>query len=298
MNKYGIVVLNYLNYEDTIECLDTIRDQTFKDIPIVVVDNGSQNGSVPAIEKAIAKYKNIFFIKSSTNLGFAKGNNLGINYLREQLNVDNIFLCNNDLVFSDSNYLEQLVSLKIPDDVGAIGTAIIGKQGFDQNPLSEKTSEKDLTELVNNYEHPDLKEKIKQMLYKNFGDQISKIKHMKKSKVIKNEETVVLSGKDYLHGSAILLTKNYFQKFPGLYPKTFLYGEEIILKVLFEKAGLKMLYVPELVINHKEDKSSALSFVNRANIVNKYRYEGNKIVLQVYGKSLSDIQADFSEVGE
>ncbi|KRN33050.1 glycosyltransferase [Liquorilactobacillus mali] len=298
MNKYGIVVLNYLNYEDTIECLDTIRDQTFKDIPIVVVDNGSQNGSVPAIEKAITKYKNIFFIKSSTNLGFAKGNNLGINYLREQLDVDNIFLCNNDLVFSDSNYLEQLVSLKIPDDVGAIGTAIIGKQGFDQNPLSEKTSEKDLTELVNNYEHPDLKEKIKQMLYKNFGDQISKIKHMKKSKVIKNEETVVLSGKDYLHGSAILLTKNYFQKFPGLYPKTFLYGEEIILKVLFEKAGLKMLYVPELVINHKEDKSSALSFVNRANIVNKYRYEGNKIVLQVYGKSLSDIQADFSEVGE
>ncbi|WP_240143879.1 glycosyltransferase family 2 protein [Liquorilactobacillus mali] len=223
---------------------------------------------------------------------------MGINYLREQLNVDNVFLCNNDLVFSDSNYLEQLVSLKIPDDVGAIGTAIIGKQGFDQNPLSEKTSEKDLTELVNNYEHPDLKEKIKQMLYKNFGDQISKIKHMKKSKVIKNEETVVLSGKDYLHGSAILLTKNYFQKFPGLYPKTFLYGEEIILKVLFEKAGLKMLYVPELVINHKEDKSSALSFVNRANIVNKYRYEGNKIVLQVYGKSLSDIQADFSEVGE
>ncbi|WP_240143878.1 glycosyltransferase family A protein [Liquorilactobacillus mali] len=73
MNKYGIVVLNYLNYEDTIECLDTIRDQTFKDIPIVVVDNGSQNGSVPAIEKAIAKYKNIFLLSHQQTLALQRG---------------------------------------------------------------------------------------------------------------------------------------------------------------------------------------------------------------------------------
>lgn len=90
-----------------------------------------------------------------------------------------------------------------------------------------------------------------------------------------------------------MLTENYFRVFPGLYPKTFLYGEEIILKILFEKIGLKMLYIPNLLINHKEDKSSEQSFVNNYDITNKYRYEGNKIALQVYEKTVTELKEDF-----
>lgn len=293
MGKYGIVVLNYLNYEDTIECLHTIRKQTIKDIPVVVVDNGSNNESVTILKKEINKFEKMYFIESQENLGFAKGNNLGITYLRNNLKIDNVFLCNNDLVFSEKKYLEKLMGVDIPNDVGAIGTAIIGKQGFDQNPLNEKTSQIDLSELVKKYENPDFKERIKQFMYKYFGDEIAKMKKSRKGKNIEYSKKNILTGKDYLHGSAIMLTENYFRVFPGLYPKTFLYGEEIILKILFEKIGLKMLYIPNLLINHKEDKSSEQSFVNNYDITNKYRYEGNKIALQVYEKTVTELKEDF-----
>lgn len=190
MGKYGIVVLNYLNYEDTIECLHTIRKQTIKDIPVVVVDNGSNNESVTILKKEINKFEKMYFIESQENLGFAKGNNLGITYLRNNLKIDNVFLCNNDLVFSEKKYLEKLMGVDIPNDVGAIGTAIIGKQGFDQNPLNEKTSQIDLSELVKKYENPDFKERIKQFMYKYFGDEIAKMKKSRKGKNIEYSKKI------------------------------------------------------------------------------------------------------------
>ncbi|MFT9191410.1 MAG: glycosyltransferase, partial [Liquorilactobacillus sp.] len=43
IKKMGIILLNYLNYEDTIECLNSLKAQTVKNISIVIVDNGSNN---------------------------------------------------------------------------------------------------------------------------------------------------------------------------------------------------------------------------------------------------------------
>ena len=68
---------------------------------------------------------------------------------------------------------------------------------------------------------------------------------------------------DYsLHGSAIFLTENYLNQMDGLFGGTFLYYEEVILSITFKKAGLTMLYYPEISIYHKEDQSSLQSFQN------------------------------------
>ena len=43
MNKISIVVLNYLNYVDTIECVDSILEMKYKFEGIIIVDNNSKN---------------------------------------------------------------------------------------------------------------------------------------------------------------------------------------------------------------------------------------------------------------
>ena len=56
MEKVAIVILNYLNYKDTIECIESIKNQTYGNLETIVVENGSTNESWKLIED---KYKGI-----------------------------------------------------------------------------------------------------------------------------------------------------------------------------------------------------------------------------------------------
>ena len=101
MHRVAIVVLNYLNYADTIECVDSILKMKYSLCGIVIVDNASYNG---AYQKLKAVYKNrngIHIIKTQKNLGYAKGNNCGISYARKRLKADYVLVVNNDTVFID-----------------------------------------------------------------------------------------------------------------------------------------------------------------------------------------------------
>ncbi|MFT8425240.1 MAG: glycosyltransferase [Liquorilactobacillus sp.] len=308
IKKMGIILLNYLNYEDTIECLNSLKAQTVKNISIVIVDNGSNNSSVRKIKKEIGNSDNIFLIQSDKNLGFARGNNLGINFLKNKLYIDNILLCNNDLVFSDSTFLDKLQRQSIAADVGAVGTSIIGKLFKNQNPAFWDFSKKSIISEIQSLEpqEPSFKQKVKNELLKSsffFSLKNFKIKYQENLLIKKNEKDnlltsceskQILSKKNLLHGSAILLTSNYFRVFPYLYPKTFLYGEEMVLKILFEKAKLKMLFIPDISIDHKEDKSSDLSFEGKnEELGHLYRKQSDELILELFDKELKDIQAEF-----
>lgn len=96
--KTGIVILNYNDYETTLKCLQPILD--YKNIDyIIVVDNCSTNDSYDQL----AKHRNDRWVllRSPSNGGYAKGNNIGINYLLENYNVDVIGIVNPDIYFSD-----------------------------------------------------------------------------------------------------------------------------------------------------------------------------------------------------
>lgn len=96
--KTGIVILNYNDYETTLKCLQPILD--YKNIDyIIVVDNCSTNDSYDQL----AKHRNDRWVllRSPSNGGYAKGNNIGINYLLKNYDVDIIGIVNPDIYFSD-----------------------------------------------------------------------------------------------------------------------------------------------------------------------------------------------------
>ena len=104
MNKaeISIVILNYNGYKDTLECLASILKMNYRNIKIVIVDNGSKNDSIKQINLWLAKEKidpmNVYIITTGENIGFARGNNIGIRHVLENNRSEYILILNNDTV--------------------------------------------------------------------------------------------------------------------------------------------------------------------------------------------------------
>jgi GT2 family glycosyltransferase len=88
----AIVILNWNNWRDTLECISACRKLEWPNFCILLVDNHSTDGSTEMLRSACPELE---IIETEANLGFAGGNNIGI---RQALNLgaDYIWLLNND----------------------------------------------------------------------------------------------------------------------------------------------------------------------------------------------------------
>jgi hypothetical protein len=87
-----VVVLNWNGRADTLACLDSLRAVSREDVQILVVDNGSTDGSVPAIRVA---HPGLELVETGRNLGYAGGNNVGIERA-VAAGADFVLVLNND----------------------------------------------------------------------------------------------------------------------------------------------------------------------------------------------------------
>jgi hypothetical protein len=116
----AMIVLNWNRREDTIECLQSLTGLDYLNCEFVVVDNGSTDGSVEAIQSA---FPSIQLLINTENLGFAGGNNVGIRHALGG-EADYIFLLNNDTVV-DPALLDELVTTAEADPrIGLVGPKI------------------------------------------------------------------------------------------------------------------------------------------------------------------------------
>lgn len=107
MNSVLIVVLNWNGIKDTEKCLDSLLKQTYGDFKILVVDNGSIDGSLERLRQIEKKNDIISLAVNKHNKGFTGGVNTGIKYaIKKEFNA--IALFNNDAE-ADENWLLELV---------------------------------------------------------------------------------------------------------------------------------------------------------------------------------------------
>ena len=102
--KVNIVILNWNGYEVTRECLASLSRIDYANYEIVLVDNGSADGSP---ERLGTEFPEITVICNKENLGFTGGNNAGIRRALEE-NADYVLLLNNDTVVA-ANFLSELI---------------------------------------------------------------------------------------------------------------------------------------------------------------------------------------------
>jgi len=86
------VTVNWNRADDTLDCLTSLSDSTYDNLKILVVDNGSSDGSPEIISR---EFPTVEQIHNSENLGFAKGYNIGMRHAMEA-GADFIFIINND----------------------------------------------------------------------------------------------------------------------------------------------------------------------------------------------------------
>ncbi len=246
----------------------------------MVVDNGSNDDSYDILKSYFGRTPHVTLKKLKKNLGFAKGNNAGIRYARTQLGAENCFVCNSDVVFDETLFEELLASAEA--GVGVISPTIYNAD-YNPQPLSVNTKHPYLTiaftwlyvlyislpECLFKEYLSSLHEycvqpvfelvKILRQLYSlirgKIYEFISKGKRHSKSAASKGYN---LKQKDsyQIQGCAFLLTSEFFQFYQQLYPKTFLYGEELNLSVYLKKAGLRGIVADTSPVIHKGKQSS------------------------------------------
>jgi hypothetical protein len=112
------VILNWNGWRDTIECLEALKQCTYTNLTIVVVDNGSTNDSVARIKTS---RPDIRLLESGKNLGFAAGNNIGIRRAIAH-GAGYVWLLNND-TRPAPDALAALIAKAMTDDrIGAVGS--------------------------------------------------------------------------------------------------------------------------------------------------------------------------------
>lgn len=256
--KFGFVILHYKTLNDTLECVESLKNlDGFENNMVYIVDNFSNDGSVKKLLTVCAEYKNILLIESSRNLGFAKGNNLGIEKARND-NCDFVMLLNNDVVVKQKDLIDQIIKNWDDYHFAIGGPRIISTvDGLDQNPFmvprhfikNKKMALKLYLLGLIKYLFVKLRLPI---FWENDRQSLNGGLFEKK---LSNDKNDFL-----LNGSAIILSPTYFEKYDKLFDMTFMYEEETIIYILSRLLNYKVEYIPSIVIYHKEQSSTKKAF--------------------------------------
>ncbi len=211
----SIITVNYNGLKDTCALIESIPFT--ENMEVIVVDNASKQDEASFIQK---QYPQVKVIRSKNNLGFAGGNNLGINTAKGKY----LFLINNDTIFKDFNIQALFDRIESSPNIGIVcpkirfiwGTNPIQFAGY--TPLSKITvrnqaigyGEEDKGQY--NTAHPT----------------------------------------PYAHGAAMLILRDAIDKVGFMPEDYFLYYEELDWSMMFTRAGYEIWYEPVCTIYHKE----------------------------------------------
>lgn len=129
------IVLNYLNYDQTLVCVTDLLKQDFPNLEVVVVDNQSPNDSMSKLTEAFADEPRVVILQSNENRGYAAGNNFGARWRIGRGSVDYILICNNDVRIPDPSTIRRMVAFaESKEDLGGLGPMVLTPNGFSQGP--------------------------------------------------------------------------------------------------------------------------------------------------------------------
>lgn len=273
----------------TCQCIDTLLDQFGSyNIFVVVVDNASKNSSGKQLRDYYKSQTKVEIVLNSENLGFAKGNNIGLQYLIEKFDPDYTIIMNNDVIIEQDEFLSKINDIYLEKAFDILGPDIYCPiSNTHQNPVSEN-SEFDFYSLMK-------KMKYLQRLnnYFDFLYPLDKIKgtimyhckklytHTAKKELYKDpHEEVLLHGACYIFSSPFIKKRGY-----AFNPSTFLYFEEEILYFESVKESFSMIYSPQIVVKHLEDVSTNLAFKTdeiKTKMKVNSQLDSSKVLLDLY----------------
>ena len=254
-----IIILNWNGITDTLACLDSVRHLDYANHEVVVVDQNSNDGSREAIAN---QYGEVTLIRNEDNLGFARGNNIGIQHAMDR-GADYILLLNNDTIVL-STFLSALMAAAIEHpDFDIFGPKIV----FDSDPEVIWAAGSHI-------------EWRKAICVQRGYQEIDRGQY---------DTTVEVNA---LSGCAMMISRRAFRTVGTLDSRFFAYYEETDWCARATKAGLRILYVPTAVVRHKVSRtigpsSPAIAFyMVRNNLLFVWKNSAGFRRLSLIGRSL------------
>ncbi len=254
--SFSFVILHYNVIEETIKCINSILSLCdAKDYSIIVVDNHSPNGTGKQLEENYKNNSKIHIILSKENLGFAKGNNIGINYAKNTIHADFVIVLNNDTYMVQNNFCSIILKEWEHSHFAVLGPYVHTLSGENQNPVAhEITTISDVNFWIKHHQKGLIRTYLGiDSIWIGLKDFIKKIIHYKDPTKVKNEKKQNTRQENVkLHGCCFIFSPTFFEHFDGFDPRTFMYAEEDILLAHIRKKKLLTVYNPKLEIFHAE----------------------------------------------
>lgn len=251
------VILHYLVYEETIKCIDSIKKNIDTDsYKIIVVDNASPNSSGKILKNKYKEDDNVTVISIDHNIGFARGNNIGIDFCRQNYSPEFICCFNNDIRLLSRDFVMQ-----IKREYDKSKCAVMGPRIYLKN--HDLFSFHVVLYDVQHYK--DLKKSYQNIIT---GDnRLGKKNKIERHKILRkigllNLSRGLIRGMYFkrvnviLHGCALIFTPNFFLYYNGFNHRTFLFMEEQLLFYMCRKKNLNTVYNPKIVVAHMEDQAT------------------------------------------
>lgn len=121
-----VIVLTWCAEEDTRDCLESLLPQAREGIEILLVDNGSEDGSGDRLH---GDFPDVPYVQTGKNLGYAEGNNVGIRWAAER-DARRVLVLNNDTVVPPGVLDRLLATAETSDRIGAVVPRIV----YDSEP--------------------------------------------------------------------------------------------------------------------------------------------------------------------
>lgn len=237
MSKVSIITVNYNQTEHTLHLLDSLRLQSYSDTEIIVVDNGSKESPEEIIN---TRYPQVKVIRSEKNLGFAGGNNLGINHSTGEY----LFFVNNDTVIPEGCIDSLVYRLDHHKEAGIVCPLIYY---YDQPTVVQFAGYTPLNPYTCRNESV------------GFGQQLSRSNK--------------LAASSYAHGAAMMVRRSVVEQVGLMSEDYFLYYEELDWGERIRKAGFGIFIDHNAHIYHKESMS-----VGKASAMKTYFQTRNRIL--------------------
>jgi GT2 family glycosyltransferase len=242
-DKLGFVFTNFNNADYTIKAIQSLQEDPNREkFYIVVVDNNSEENDTEILKSFAENNLNVEIIYSAVNVGYFKGLNIGIKYIKNNFaDVQCLVVGNNDVLFPKNFYNSIFENKELILKYPVISPDIITSDGFHQNPhVIEKVSK--IRELFYDLYHSNYT--IAKLVIK-----LAKLTHKVTRR--KDEDRYEVSGEIYQgYGACYILTPKFFDLFEELYSPTFLMYEEYFLSKQLSDKSYKVFYEPSIVVTH------------------------------------------------